>query len=233
MPTTIEPVSKRYVTVLVVLFAVFWTVMAIDPKYREDWLVENILVAALGVFLVATRKRVKLSTTAATMLWVFMCMHVLGSHYTYAEVPYDEWWRALTGESLNRALGFERNHFDRLQHFLYGFLLVVPLRELVLQRYDVPRLPSYALPVDFILSSSALYELIEWLAAVVFGPELGAAYLGTQGDEWDAHADIALATLGACITMAIVYVVERRRRRTRTSSASTSAPIAEPMTIAR
>lgn len=213
MPVKPEPVPKRYVAVLVVLFSMLWVAMAIEPKYREDWLVENILVVALALTLVALRNKIVLSRAAATMLFVFCCTHVVGSHYTYAEVPYDAWWRAMTGETLNSVLGFERNHFDRLQHFCYGFLLAVPIRELLMQRHDLPRFASYALPVDIILSSSALYELIEWLAAVVFGEELGAAYLGTQGDPWDAHADIALATLGALITMSVLFFVERARHR--------------------
>lgn len=212
MTTTPEPVSKRYVAVLVVLFTILWIAMAIDPKYREDWAVENILVAALAIGLVALRNRFVLSRAAATMLFVFCCTHVVGSHYTYAEVPYDAWARALTGHTINDALGLSRNHFDRLQHFCYGLLLAKPIREVLMQRHDVPRFASYALPVDLILSSSLIYELIEWLAAIVFGEELGAAYLGTQGDPWDAHADMALAGLGALITMLVTFFVERRRR---------------------
>jgi putative membrane protein len=216
MPETVEPVSRRYVIVLLILFAILWTVMAIHPKYREDWAVENILVVALGVVLFVTRHRVKLSRAATTMLFVFLCTHVVGSHYTYAEVPYDAWARALTGTTLNDVLGLERNHFDRFQHFCYGLLLSTPIREVLMQRHSLPRLASYALPVDIILSSSLIYELIEWLAVLVFGAELGAAYLGTQGDPWDAHADMALAGLGALIAMMVTFFVERSRRNAHT-----------------
>jgi putative membrane protein len=211
MSKSIEPVSRRYAYALLIAFAILWVVMAIAPKYREDWAVENILVAGLGVVLFVTRDRIVLSKAAVTMLFVFMCTHVVGSHYTYAEVPYDAWARALTGTTLNDVLGFERNHFDRFQHFCYGFLLSTPIREVLLQRHTLPRFASYALPVDIILSSSLIYELIEWLAVLVFGAELGAAYLGTQGDPWDAHADMALAGLGALIAMTITYLIERSR----------------------
>jgi putative membrane protein len=115
--------------------------------------------------------------------------------------------------SLNELLGWERNHFDRLTHFCYGLLLAYPIREVFLRVADVRGFWGYFLPLDFTMSTSMLYELIEWAAAEVFGGELGMAYLGTQGDVWDAHKDMALASLGAVIAMAVTAAINARLRR--------------------
>jgi putative membrane protein len=98
-------------------------------------------------------------------------------------------------------------------HFAYGLLLVLPFRELLMLKAGVRSFWSYFLPVDLALSTSALYELIEWAAAIVYGGDLGAAFLGTQGDEWDAHKDMALAALGAVIAALAIWATNRARGR--------------------
>lgn len=115
----------------------------------------------------------------------------------------------LTGETLNSRLGLERNHFDRLVHFSYGFLLAYPLRELFVRVADARGFWGYFLPLDIVMSSSMLYELVEWGAASAFGGELGQAYLGTQGDIWDAHKDMLLASLGAVLSLTIAATIHR------------------------
>ena len=117
-------------------------------------------------------------------------------------MPYDAFFERVFGVSLNQTLGWERNHFDRAVHFAYGLLLTYPMREVFLRLVDVRGFWGYFLPLDLTMSTSMIYELIEWGAAVAFGGDLGQAYLGTQGDEWDAHKDMALAVVGACIAMA-------------------------------
>src|SRR5690606_33105383 len=134
---------------------------------------------------------------------LFMCFHTVGTHYTYADVPYERWTAAL-GFSINDLFGFQRNHFDRLVHFLFGFLLCYPVREVFMRIVQAQGAWSYYLPVELVMSLSMLYELIEWAVAEIFGGELGMAYLGTQGDIWDAHKDMALASLGAMLGMLIV-----------------------------
>ncbi|HEX2197339.1 MAG TPA: DUF2238 domain-containing protein [Burkholderiales bacterium] len=192
---------RSYLAVLGALFAALWIALALEPRYRDDWMLENVLVAALVIGIAASHRRFLLSRVSYTLLFLFLCLHEVGAHYTYSEVPYDAWVRALTGHSLNEAMGWERNHFDRLAHFCYGLLMAYPLREFFLRVADVRGFWGYFLPLDFALSTSALYELFEWGAAELFGGDLGAAYLGAQGDVWDAHKDMALAGLGALIAM--------------------------------
>jgi putative membrane protein len=192
---------RSYLAVLGLLFGALWVALALEPRYRDDWALENALVALLVVAIAASHRKLLLSRLSYTLIFLFLCVHEVGAHYTYAEVPYDAWMQALTGRSLNQAMGWERNHFDRLAHFLYGLLVAYPLREFFLRVADARGFWGYFLPFDVTVSSSALFELIEWGAAEVFGGELGAAYLGTQGDPWDAHRDMALASAGALIAM--------------------------------
>ena len=204
---------RRYLLILVALYAVLWTALAIDPKHRDDWLLENALVLAFALGMWAAHKRFVFSRVSYTLIFLFMCLHSVGSHYTYSEVPYNAWWQSLTGESFNAMFGWERNHFDRLVHFSYGLLLAYPLREVFLRVADARGFWGYFLPLDFTLSTSGLYELIEWGAAEFFGGDLGAAFLGSQGDLWDAHKDMALAGLGALIAMLITAALNARLQR--------------------
>jgi putative membrane protein len=196
--------EARWPLVLLASFIVIWTALAIRPWYPQDWWLENLLVIVTVPLLVGTFRRLRFSDAAYGCLWVFFVLHVIGAHYTYSEVPYEQWWRNLTGESLNALLGFERNHYDRLVHFMYGLLILVPARELLAVVAPPRGVWRIILPITFIMSHSVLYELIEWAAALVFGGPLGQAYLGTQGDVWDAQKDSGLATLGAVIGTAIV-----------------------------
>ncbi|MGH7179404.1 MAG: DUF2238 domain-containing protein, partial [Tepidisphaeraceae bacterium] len=131
----------------------------------------------------------------------------IGAHYTYSLVPYNQWTKSVFGRELNDIFGFSRNHYDRLVHFSFGLLLAYPIRELFMRVAGAKGFWSYYLPLDLTMSFSMLYELIEWGAAVVLGGELGVAYLGTQGDQWDAQKDMALATLGALICMSVVALI--------------------------
>ena len=204
---------KGYITTLAVAFGALWTVLAIAPYDRADWALENVLiVVAVGV-LVATRRVLPLSNASYGLLFAFLCLHAVGAHYTYSLVPWDDALRSMSGASLSELFGSTRNHYDRVVHLAYGLLLVLPLREWLMRHAGVRGFWSYFLPMDLVLSTSALYELIEWAAALLFGGGLGAAFLGTQGDEWDAHKDMALAALGALIATLGIWALNRARGR--------------------
>jgi len=200
---------ERYPVVLFALLLAFVGAMAIGPHDRSDWALENALLVIGLVVLVATRRALPLSRLSYTLIFVFMCLHTLGAHYTYSEVPYREWIAALTGQP---AAG-GRNYYDRLVHFAYGLLLAYPIREVFLRVADVRGFWGYYLPLDVAMATSMLYELIEWGAAELFGGDLGVAYLGTQGDQWDAQKDMALATIGACLAMLITAAINWRYQR--------------------
>lgn len=202
----------RYASVLLALLTVWWIALAIEPLDRHDWLLENTLLVVAVALLVATYRRFPLSRVSYTLIFMFLCLHALGAHYTYAEVPYDRWWASLSGVTFNELVGWQRNNFDRVVHLSYGLLLAYPIRELFLRIAGVRGFWGYFLPLDLTMSTSMLFELIEWLVAEVFGGDLGVAYLGTQGDVWDAHKDMALASLGALVAMSATAFVNSRSR---------------------
>jgi putative membrane protein len=207
------PGHGRYVVALAVLFALEWAALAISPRYRQDWVLENVLTVALVAALALFRRRLLLSRTSYTALFLFLSLHTIGAHYTYSQVPYDEWSRALTGFAVSDLFGWERNHYDRLVHFSYGLLLTYPIRQFLIQVAGVKGIWGYYLPFAVTSSSSADYELIESVAATVFGGDLGIAYLGTQGDVWDAQKDMALAASGALLSMIHLAIWNARRPR--------------------
>ena len=198
---------------LSIIFFIWWIVMAINPYDRKDWALENVLVIFGVLFIAATCKKIPLSRISYTLVFIFLCLHVLGAHYTYALTPYDEWFQVIFGFSLDESMGFGRNHYDRMIHLVYGLLLAYPMRELFIRVADVKGFWGYFLPLVITISSSAIYELLEWGAAEVFGGDLGIAYLGTQGDVWDAHKDMALASLGALIAMIITALINVNLQR--------------------
>ena len=179
-----------------------WLAMAVAPFDRFDWLLENLLVFIYGAILIATYRRFAFSNLSYVLFTIFMSLHLVGAHYTYSETPFGFW--------LQDWLGLGRNHYDRIVHFSFGLLMAYPFRELLLRAAGVRRAWSYPLVLVTVLGFSGFYEALEGIVAVTVSPELGAAYLGTQGDEWDAQKDTALAFSGAAVTMSLVWLAVRR-----------------------
>ena len=204
---------RQFLYLLSALLAIEFAILAVGPHDRKDWLLENALVVVFVGVLFVSYRRLTLSRISYFLIFVFLSLHLIGAHYTYSEVPYDRWFEALTGRSLNQWLGWERNNFDRVVHFSYGLLLAYPMREVFLRVVMLRGFWGYFFPLDMTMSTSMIYELIEWGAAALFGGDLGQAFLGTQGDVWDAHKDMALASSGALIAMFITaglnYWVQR------------------------
>ena len=189
---------------MTILFFALWTSTLVGTTDLSNWILENALVfIALGA-LSLTYKRMKFSDLSYLLFFVYLCLHVYGAMYTYAENPFGYW--------LMDTFDLERNHYDRIVHFSFGFLLAYPMRELFLVALKYPPWVSWLLPIEITMSISALYELVEWGVADVFFPAQGIAYLGTQGDIWDAQKDIMLAFTGAILATTIVSVIKKRFR---------------------
>lgn len=195
--------SRRLLLGLLLSYGLLWTWLAIAPVDRRDWLLENLLALALVAVLTLTYRRFAFSATSYCLIALFLMLHAIGAHYTYAEVPFGFW--------LKDALALSRNPFDRFVHFAYGALLVYPLRELLVRLAGVRGLWSYYLPVSAVLAQSGFFEVIEAIVAMIVSPELGSMYLGTQGDEWDAQKDMAAAFIGSIFTMACTLVLSTRK----------------------
>lgn len=195
------PASARFVATLALILVALIITSAIGARYPRDWLLENVMVAAGVAYLAATFRRMPLSRTSYVFILIFLALHEVGAHWTFAEVPYDDAWRRLFGVTLNELLGWERNHYDRIVHFTYGLLITRPMRETLDHRLGLQGFASYFVTGMFILATASAYEHIEWAAALVFGGDLGIAYLGTQGDVWDSHKDTALAVFGSILAL--------------------------------
>lgn len=201
---------QRYLSLLALPFGLLFVLLAIDPHDRADWALENLLAILFIVALATSARSFPLSKVSYSLIFVFLCLHEVGAHYTYAEVPYDAFLREYFGFSLNALMGWERNHFDRFVHFAYGLLLAYPVREVYCRIADAKGFWGYFFPLDLVMATSMLFELFEWGAAELFGGDLGIAYLGTQGDVWDAHKDMLLASMGALIAMLLTLLLNMR-----------------------
>lgn len=197
--------SNRFLLFLLMWLCGLWAITAVDPFNRRDWLLENLLVFFYVGLLIVTYRRFQFSNLSYGLFAIFLSLHFVGAHYTYAETPVGFW--------LQEMLDLSRNHYDRIVHFAFGLLVAYPMYELLRRAARVRREWSYLLVITLVLGFSGFYETLEAIVAVIVSPELGDAYLGTQGDEWDAQKDTALAFMGAVITMALTWANDRRAPR--------------------
>jgi putative membrane protein len=193
--------ENRWIQAFVLIFFSIWMSTLVGTSDINNWFLENTLVFLFLAFLIISYRHYQFSDLSYLLICVYLCLHVYGSKYTYAENPFGYW--------LQETFETARNPYDRLVHFSFGFLLAYPMREIFLNWFKFPTWVSWALPVEITLSISGLYELIEWAVADIFFPAQGDAYLGTQGDIWDAQKDMFLATLGAVLATTIVSVIKR------------------------
>ena len=206
--------KNTYLLTLTFLGALFFVWLAISPYDRSDWVLENVLTVICVSALFFTYRCCPLSTLSYTLIFLFFLLHETGAHFTYAKVPYNAFFIHSLGFDLDALLGFERNQFDRLVHLLYGMLLVYPIHEIFQRGIKLTPFWSYVFAVDVVMSTSMLFELFEWAAAEIFGGDLGIAYLGTQGDVWDAHKDMFLASLGAVLVVCGIALFHRCYKKT-------------------
>lgn len=198
--------APRQLALMSGLLALVWLWAAIEPLSRSDWLLENLLVFFFAGLLLATHRRFAFSLGAYRLFTLFIVMHLYGAHYTYAETPLGDW--------LRDSLGLARNPYDRVVHGAFGLLLACPLRELLARRAGLRGFWLDGLALCLVMAMSSLYEQLEMLATLIVSPELGTAFLGTQGDEWDAQKDAGLATLGALAALGLRRPFGRSRGTT-------------------
>ncbi|ELI5736442.1 DUF2238 domain-containing protein [Vibrio fluvialis] len=175
-------------------YALVFVFSAIAPSSRAVWIAE-ILPAMLiiaGIWWVSSHQR--LSKTAYFLMFIWLTLHTIGAKYTFAEVPFD-WF--------NQLIGSERNNFDRVAHFAIG-LYAYSIAEYLIRRQLANRWIAGAFALFCIMSIAAGYEIIEWWYADLAGGEEGIAFLGSQGDIWDAQKDMLCDTLGAITALFIM-----------------------------
>ena len=193
------------------IYLIIWIIMAINPKYPQDWLLENVLIFIFFPFVFWMDKKHNYSLLSLIFLLIFTSLHSLGSHYTYAEMEYFN--------TITEFFGFERNNFDRLVHFLFGLLVFRILFEMISPAANTAK-SALLFTFTMAVSISAFYEILEWIAAAILHPELGLAFLGTQGDIWDAQKDTISAMTGTLINIFFYQKYKRLWHSRRASKSS-------------
>jgi len=184
------------------IYLILSIVLAISPYDRMTWFIENFVIWVLVGGLVLTYRKFKFSNWSYSFMFIFVVLHTIGGHYTFENVPFS---------FITDMFGFERNMFDRLAHFCVGFF-AYPIAELLLRSKKVKSRAVILMFSAFaIIAWAGFYEIMEWIYAVVSNPELGAAFLGSQGDIWDAQKDILMDSLGALFATLIFWLKNRSK----------------------
>lgn len=187
------------------LAVLIWS--GVGPKDFVTWCLEVAPAVIGGVVLWFTRERFPLTTLVYVLILIHCIILMIGGHYTYAEVPLGEWVRELVDGS--------RNNYDKLGHFVQGFIPAIITRELMirLEVFNSSRWRDFFI-VCFCLAFSAFYELIEWWVALL-SDEAADAFLGTQGYVWDTQSDMGWAFFGAVLALVLLSRLHDRQLRER------------------
>jgi putative membrane protein len=187
--------SKRELIVLAAIYLVGFSLLAVNPHDRADWALENFFPISQLIAVVISYRYFKFTRLCYYMIFFYLFVQSWGGHFTYAEAAPFNW--------LRDEFHLGRNHYDRVAHFMLGFLLGLPIREILMLFISASRRWINFLTATIVLAIGAFYEFIEWWVAVLVTPDLGDKFLGTQGDIWDTQWDMFLALVGAVLTIAI------------------------------
>ncbi|OCP63657.1 DUF2238 domain-containing protein [Vibrio parahaemolyticus] len=184
---------------LTIFYAIVFLFSALEPSSRAVWFAE--IIPAIGILIAiwAISIRYQFSNTAYLLMFIWLCLHTIGAKYTFAEVPFD-WF--------NNLIGSERNNFDRVAHFAIG-LYAYPIAEYLIRNKKFNPTFSCWFALFAIMSLAAGYEIIEWWYAELAGGDEGIAFLGSQGDIWDAQKDMLCDTAGAILSL---FLMSAQRR---------------------
>lgn len=193
--------QSKLPVVLLAIYCIEFVALAINPYDRTTWLAENIVGLIPVVSLVVLYfYKIRFSNTAYVLMAIFIYLHTIGGHYTFERVPFD---------FISEYFDFQRNHFDRMCHFMVGFF-AYPLLELIEKgKWVRGRFLSIAVVVMAVFGFAGIFEIVEWLYAAFSNPEAGNAFLGSQGDIWDAQKDMLSDGLGAICTSILYHCMNR------------------------
>jgi putative membrane protein len=217
--STVEPLSfreNRFLQWICIATFLAFALAAYHPDKVFDWALENGLVFCTIPVLIFTYRRFGFSDLSYLLIFLYLCIHEFGAHYKYSDVPLGEWMKPW--------LHTQRNHYDRVSHFAFGFVLAYPLREIAMRSLRVTGNWLYYLPVECTLAFSAIYEILEALMANILTPERGEEFVGMQGDVWDSQEDMFMAGIGSLLGVLIIAaIVKRRASRAKQDSAAVYA----------
>jgi putative membrane protein len=188
----------HYQIILGLVFLAAWIWSGINPATREGWMNETWVMFAAVPLLIFLTLRFRLSDLSVTFFSAILIGHVIGSHFTYVEVPF--------GYVLGAWMDTRRNMYDRLMHFTFGLLLAYPIQEILVKMNGKRNKWSYFLPVDIVLSLSAFFEILEYVVVLFIRPEATDAFMGAPTDFWDATKDMLNAVVGALVAMTLIRI---------------------------
>ena len=192
-PQRLGPVKATALALTTAIFALTW----IAPRWPLEQALHSSLTVVGLVWLTLHARRWRMGNGEFAAVCVFIALHCVAARWLYSNVPYDEWCRQWLGWSPQQAFGWQRNHFDRLIHLLYGLCFTPAVVGWLRQRWRMTGDAAFGIALLLIMASSLLYEWMEWAIALLMSPAAAEAYNGQQGDVWDAHMDMLLATIGA------------------------------------
>jgi putative membrane protein len=190
-----ETPSRRELLVLLCIYLAGFTLLAVGPYDRADWALENFFPVSMLVATAILYPRFRFTRLSYYLIFVYLFVQSYGGHWTYARAPPFNW--------LRDEYHLSRNHYDRLAHFMLGFLMAIPIREMLMSAVTTSRRWMAFITAAIVLAIGAFYEFIEWWVAVLVTPDLGDKFLGTQGDIWDTQWDMFLALVGAICALAL------------------------------
>jgi putative membrane protein len=213
------PLTRQIQLALVALLTALLALSLFGGPYpREQWL-QHLPTAVSLIALGVAAGRGWLSTPAFTCLAAMLALHIVGARWIYSYVPYERWCDALFGSGPREWFGWRRNHYDRLVHLMFGLLMPLPLVELATRYGGLSRRWAATVAFGAVGAISAIYEVLEWLLAIIAAPEVADRYNGQQGDAWDAQKDMALAIVGSLLVLPCLMMRGRQ-----TPPAPTTAP---------
>lgn len=196
-PSSVHASKRTLFIATITVLALTW----IAPRWPMEQALHGSLTVVGLAWLWQHDRRWPLRTAHYASICTFMAIHSVAARWLYSNVPYDAWIAAITGGwSINDAFGLTRNHVDRVIHLLFGLCFAPALRHFIGQRWTaLSARQAFVLAVASVMCVSLVYEWFEWAIALSLSPEDAESYNGQQGDMWDAHADMLLATLGALV----------------------------------
>ncbi|HEY1760843.1 MAG TPA: DUF2238 domain-containing protein [Bryobacteraceae bacterium] len=195
--------ENRFLQRVCIAMAAVIVLAGIHPDKVFDYFLENATAWLFLVALALTYRLLPLSDLSYALIFLYLSIHEWGAHYKYSDVPLGEWMKPW--------LHTNRNMYDRVAHFSFGLLLSYPLQEMFTRKAGVRGRWRYVLPVEAILSFSAIYEMLEAGAAMILTPERGEEFVGMQGDMWDSQEDMFMAGIGSIAAVIILAVIRHRR----------------------
>lgn len=193
---------KRKIIILAV-FTCLLIVSCLRPIYPAEMFLQHSVTLIVIVILLTVTLKNSLSDTSFTVIVLFMLLHLVGARWIYSYVPYEEWFRAIAGNTPTDITIAGRNHYDRFVHLMFGIMMYFPFSEIYIRWFGLPAKFAPLLALFTVAAFSLSYEVFEWGLTLVLSPQEAENYNGQQGDMWDAQKDMALAFGGALVSIIV------------------------------